>query len=395
MRTIKRALDPHNIMNPGKTVPFRKRRGAGPGTQGVTRGVHAVRGQQELLVMVAARLARRKARWRSVQRSSGGPGGREARTRAGNLSFSPSGLVPCLHDRETVVWDSLAIAEYLAERHPGMWPADRPHAPGRVRSRQKCTRVFPPAQRDDDVRARARRCQTLVAEDSRPTSCAIEALWNETRRRYGAGGGFLLRRIQHRRRVLRTGRVPVQNLWSGPRRGCRHLSSASARPPVDARMGSGRAGGDRGDRGRRAARHLPGQARLATPDAPTPSLNNGRTAFARLPRRARCCVFAVAAARASTAIRRKGRCSTPAPMPASSTISRRSWSWSRGPVRRWLKSKLAISQRPDAAFRTAPFGPGATLGGAVAAGLAGPRRPYAGAVRDLMLGVEVIDGKGD
>lgn len=39
-------------------------------------------------------------------------------------AFSPSGRVPCLHDNDTVVWDSLAIVEYLAERHPGVWPAD-------------------------------------------------------------------------------------------------------------------------------------------------------------------------------------------------------------------------------------------------------------------------------
>ena len=38
--------------------------------------------------------------------------------------FSPVGLVPCLHDGSMVVWDSLGIAEYLAERHPGVWPAD-------------------------------------------------------------------------------------------------------------------------------------------------------------------------------------------------------------------------------------------------------------------------------
>ncbi|MCX7173935.1 MAG: glutathione S-transferase family protein [Proteobacteria bacterium] len=38
--------------------------------------------------------------------------------------FSPSGRVPCLHHDGTVVWDSLAIVEYLAERHPGVWPAD-------------------------------------------------------------------------------------------------------------------------------------------------------------------------------------------------------------------------------------------------------------------------------
>jgi glutathione S-transferase len=38
--------------------------------------------------------------------------------------FCPSGLVPCLVDGEQTVWDSLAIAEYLAEKHPGVWPQD-------------------------------------------------------------------------------------------------------------------------------------------------------------------------------------------------------------------------------------------------------------------------------
>jgi glutathione S-transferase len=39
-------------------------------------------------------------------------------------SFSKSGLVPCLHDGEAEIWDSLAITEYLAERHEGVWPSD-------------------------------------------------------------------------------------------------------------------------------------------------------------------------------------------------------------------------------------------------------------------------------
>ncbi len=38
--------------------------------------------------------------------------------------FSPNGKVPCLHDGATVVWDSLAIVEYLAERHDGVWPQE-------------------------------------------------------------------------------------------------------------------------------------------------------------------------------------------------------------------------------------------------------------------------------
>lgn len=38
---------------------------------------------------------------------------------------SPSGRFPCLVDGDTVVWDSLSIAEYVAEAHPQVWPADK------------------------------------------------------------------------------------------------------------------------------------------------------------------------------------------------------------------------------------------------------------------------------
>ena len=47
------------------------------------------------------------------------------------------------------------------------------------------------------------------------------------------------------------------------------------------------------------------------------------------------------------------------------------------------------------AFEPPHFGDGATLGGAIAAGLSGPRRPYAGAARDYVLGVEIINGRGE
>ena len=47
------------------------------------------------------------------------------------------------------------------------------------------------------------------------------------------------------------------------------------------------------------------------------------------------------------------------------------------------------------AFEPPHFGSNATLGGCVAAGLSGPRRPYAGAVRDVVLGVYLLDGRGD
>lgn len=44
-------------------------------------------------------------------------------------------------------------------------------------------------------------------------------------------------------------------------------------------------------------------------------------------------------------------------------------------------------------FEPPHFGPDATLGGCIASGLSGPRRPYAGAVRDAVLGVKMMDGR--
>lgn len=55
---------------------------------------------------------------------------------------------------------------------------------------------------------------------------------------------------------------------------------------------------------------------------------------------------------------------------------------------------LLAAQNQMLAYEPPHFGGGATLGGSVAAGLSGPRRPYAGAARDFVLGVRMIDGTG-
>lgn len=47
------------------------------------------------------------------------------------------------------------------------------------------------------------------------------------------------------------------------------------------------------------------------------------------------------------------------------------------------------------AFEPPRFGPGATLGGTIAAGLSGPRRAYAGSARDFVLGTRVLTGRGE
>ena len=46
-------------------------------------------------------------------------------------------------------------------------------------------------------------------------------------------------------------------------------------------------------------------------------------------------------------------------------------------------------------FEPPHFGPGATVGGMVAAGLAGPARASVGGVRDYMLGVQIVNGRGE
>jgi len=107
------------------------------------------------------------------------------------LRLSPTARVPALHDDGSVVWDSLAIAEYLAERHSGMWPTD-PAA--RAWARSVCAEMhsgFGALRNDMTMCIRER-------VDVRPWSPALEgdiarvdAIWNEGRRRFGAGGAFL------------------------------------------------------------------------------------------------------------------------------------------------------------------------------------------------------------
>ena len=46
-------------------------------------------------------------------------------------------------------------------------------------------------------------------------------------------------------------------------------------------------------------------------------------------------------------------------------------------------------------FEPPHFGAAATLGGTIACNLSGPRRPYAGAARDFVLGTKLLNGKGE
>ena len=56
--------------------------------------------------------------------------------------------------------------------------------------------------------------------------------------------------------------------------------------------------------------------------------------------------------------------------------------------------QVLAEQHQMLAFEPPHFGPGATVGGMVASGLSGPRRQGAGALRDFVLGVDLVDGRG-
>ncbi len=59
-----------------------------------------------------------------------------------------------------------------------------------------------------------------------------------------------------------------------------------------------------------------------------------------------------------------------------------------------LIEETLASNNQMLAFEPPAFADSATIGGTVACGLSGPRRPYAGACRDAMLGADIINGLG-
>ena len=108
-----------------------------------------------------------------------------------NRAFSPTARVPCLHDGATVVWDSLAIAEYLAERHPGMWPAD---AATRAWARSICAEMHSSfsALRNDMTMCIRERVDVRPWSDALQRDIArVTEIWTESRRRFGAAGPCL------------------------------------------------------------------------------------------------------------------------------------------------------------------------------------------------------------
>lgn len=120
---------------------------------------------------------------------------RQPDTKAQILRWSPSGKIPCLIDEGLVIWDSLAIAEYVAEAVPSLWPQDRA---ARARARSVSAEMhsgFVALRTHMPMDAGAALSgQTLApeAEDAvRADIARITRIWADCRQQFGADGPFL------------------------------------------------------------------------------------------------------------------------------------------------------------------------------------------------------------
>jgi glutathione S-transferase len=110
---------------------------------------------------------------------------------------SPSGKVPALRYGEMVVWDSLAIGEYLAEEfhQARLWPTERV---ARAFARSVSAEMHSGfANLRSQLPMNVRRAPiTLKLTPEVETDVArIVAIWGEARRRFGAGGPYLFGRF--------------------------------------------------------------------------------------------------------------------------------------------------------------------------------------------------------
>lgn len=123
---------------------------------------------------------------------------RRAETKAAIAAVSPSGMVPLLTDHRgaqpVVVWDSLAICEYLAEAFPeaALWPVDRA---ARALARSVSAEMhsgFRPMRMAMPMDLFAERPGEGLAEEGVAADIArIDAIFEGCRTAYGAAGPYL------------------------------------------------------------------------------------------------------------------------------------------------------------------------------------------------------------
>lgn len=123
----------------------------------------------------------------------GGPGYGKSKI-ADILAVSPSGRVPALHVDGAVIWDSLAISEWAAERAPALWPADDT---ARAVARSAAAEMhagFAALRRDASMNVRRRAGRRDWPAETIADIARVEELWADLRARFGADGPFLFGR---------------------------------------------------------------------------------------------------------------------------------------------------------------------------------------------------------
>ena len=116
---------------------------------------------------------------------------RQATTKTDILKHSPSAKVPCLIDGETLVWESLAICEYLAEIAPTLWPSERK---ARAEARAIASEMhagFPSLRQEMPLDVRTSLPRPQLSPEAKADVARVIAIWEDCRRRYGSKGPFL------------------------------------------------------------------------------------------------------------------------------------------------------------------------------------------------------------
>ena len=117
----------------------------------------------------------------------------EPNSRAEIMRVSPSGKVPAVKHGKVVVWDSLAIGEYLAETFPKslLWPAS---IPARALARAVSNEMhsgFMDLRRHLPMNLRRSPVPRPLTQEVQADLNRVAALWRDCRKRFGRGGPYL------------------------------------------------------------------------------------------------------------------------------------------------------------------------------------------------------------
>lgn len=117
-----------------------------------------------------------------------GPGSKER-----ILAYSPAGKVPVLDADGVRVWETLAILELLAERHPDLhgWPRD---AQARAHARSISAEMhagFAPLRSHCGMNVRKTFAPRAWPDDVMRDVSRIDTMWSDCRARFGGAGPFL------------------------------------------------------------------------------------------------------------------------------------------------------------------------------------------------------------